>query len=126
MSPRDLFDTCRYKRGFLFLRDCAEPAVGACSICGRPICLAHQAPSTDGSMACLECAATDQREDPLSVNEETDNIESRRTGIYSELAYEPSYDGHHRYYSDADFRTFDDQQIVDHEKPANLDHHGES
>jgi len=44
--------SCMANSGLLVLRGCGQPAVGACSSCGKALCMLHMAAGT-----CPECAA---------------------------------------------------------------------
>ena len=45
--------SCMASSGLLVLRGCGEPAVGACSNCGKALCMMHLASGT-----CPDCMAT--------------------------------------------------------------------
>ena len=60
--------TCQCPAGLLVLRECGEPAFGACGFCGRALCVMHQTPGPDG-IACPECASTRQDYEETSESE---------------------------------------------------------
>ena len=45
---------CSDRSGFLFAHACEQPAAGACTRCGRPICFEHTRMTTTGP-ACITC-----------------------------------------------------------------------
>jgi len=51
---------CGAKKGLLVLRECGEPAIGACSGCSAQICQKHQVINQQGAVLCPDCAANDQ------------------------------------------------------------------
>ncbi|MBF0509804.1 MAG: hypothetical protein HQK57_12885 [Deltaproteobacteria bacterium] len=125
--------SCRTKKGLLFLRDCAEIASAWCGRCGRPICSRHQM-MVESLLACPECAAALEREEPQDseystgwedVREEVYdrladtpqaalNTTQERNRLYVEFGYIPFFYGSHHYYSDSDFQTFDNR-FIDHD-----------
>ncbi|MEW6262545.1 MAG: hypothetical protein AB1641_05655 [Thermodesulfobacteriota bacterium] len=102
---------CHAKKGLLFLRDCDAPAVAACAVCGRPICSAHQVPGPKGPQ-CPECLALEQKTEPGAVTGAGRmNMVDRaryRHHYYDTYGYLPYYYGWSHYYSDRDYRTFDE------------------
>ena len=46
--------TCADRSGFLFAHACDGPAVGVCSVCGKPICVQHTRTSASGP-TCISC-----------------------------------------------------------------------
>ena len=101
---------CRSKVGLLCLRDCNQPAVGTCEVCGRPICRDHQAFAA-GKLTCPECAAGKKdAKDKGQVR-----WHRRRARYYHGYGYQPYYFGCHYYYSDHDYRSFDPGEAVQHE-----------
>lgn len=104
--------TCKAKRGLLFLTDCGNVVKDNCTACGRPVCREHCIESEKGSL-CLECAASDEK---LKAKPKVRMAERRRT-YYSTYRYLPYYYGYSHYYSDSDFRTFDDNEMVSFEPP---------
>ncbi|MEW5725264.1 MAG: hypothetical protein AB1896_19275 [Thermodesulfobacteriota bacterium] len=101
---------CQAKKGLLFLRDCGAPALAQCHLCGRPVCEAHQVLSEKGPQ-CPECAAQSQPGDILTRSAGRGDATSRawlRGDYYDRYHYLPWYFGHASYYSDRDYRTFDE------------------
>ncbi len=102
---------CKSKVGLLFLRDCNRPVHGQCKKCNRPICKEHRIKIEDQGAYCTECANAleEDYDDPALYRT------SRRYYYYDSYGYEPIYYGSHRYYSDHDYRTFDDRDeyVVD-------------
>ena len=45
---------CADRSGFLFAHACDEPAIGACSVCGKAICVRHTR-STASGPTCITC-----------------------------------------------------------------------
>lgn len=107
--------TCMAKTGLLFLRDCGSMALNACSACGRPVCRKHSI-EADSGIVCPECAAPKKnlRKDP-AVNQS-----AMRNSYYSRYDYMPYYYGHTYYYSDRDYRTFEDGEAT-HVDPPDQD-----
>jgi hypothetical protein len=106
--------TCMARKGFLTLSDCGEPAVTACSNCGRPMCTVHLAPQS-GFSQCLDCAATapQSTEEQQKGEGEYDDVWAHRyrTDYYSSSGYRPFYSGTRTtdpYYDRQDVRAFDD------------------
>jgi len=48
---------CQWQSGLLVMRECGQPAMAGCSMCGRSICMAHSVPGPNG-MACPQCASS--------------------------------------------------------------------
>jgi len=93
---------CLAKVGLLFLRDCGEPVHKHCKACGRPVCKKHAEVGDDGKLLCAECngAAGGMGNESSFARE--------RNGYYDRFGYVPYYYGRSRYYSDRDYRSFDD------------------
>lgn len=94
---------CQARVGLLFLRDCGRPALADCRFCGRPVCDEHQVLSFEG-VSCPECAAAREDLDRLPTGGK--QAKDRRR-YYEENEYYPYYFGTSRYFSDGDYRTFD-------------------
>lgn len=107
--------TCKAKIGLLFLRDCGSMVINNCTTCGRPICKKHSIESEKG-VVCPECAAPSKN----IKNNSALNSTRRRNNYYSGYGYSPFYYGHNRYYSDNDYRTFDDSKEVYEEPPTDI------
>ncbi len=104
---------CRAKKGLLFLRDCEAPASALCTRCGRTICHEHTVKLAAGPL-CPECAA--QMDDgQRAATSPVVMRAARRRRSYAYHGYLPYYYGHHRYYSDSDFRTFDGQEVSEYD-----------
>lgn len=105
--------TCKAKVGLLFLRDCGSIVKNNCSTCGRPVCKKHSIDSEKGVL-CPECAAQ-AKNIPKSA---ALNSTRRRNDYYNGYGYSPYYYGYNRYYSDSDYRTFDESKEVYEEPPS--------
>jgi hypothetical protein len=81
--------------GLLVLRGCGAPAMGACSSCGRPLCVMHQVMGGAG-ISCPECAAI--HGDP-SQNEQAQEAADRNSYYNS---YGGGEFGDDQYFSDED------------------------
>lgn len=108
---------CQAKKGLLFLRDCGAAATAACQKCGRPICPTHTVDLEPGP-TCPECVAEEQKNEPL-VEPGTKGVSSavyrsrHRRHYYDNFHYVPFYYGYSHYYSDRDYRTFDETPEVE-------------
>jgi DNA-directed RNA polymerase subunit RPC12/RpoP len=103
--------TCKVKTGLLFLRDCGSMVVNQCIKCGRPICRAHSIESEQG-IICPECAAPEKKYQNVSGVKSS----AQRQELYNNHGYAPYYYGYYHYYSDNDYKTFDNREII-HENP---------
>jgi hypothetical protein len=54
--------SCADRSGFLFAHACDRPAVGACGVCGKPICMQHTRTTASGP-TCIACLREQQHED---------------------------------------------------------------
>jgi hypothetical protein len=104
--------TCMARRGFLTLSDCGNPATTMCGTCSRPMCPMHLSPSS-GFSTCLDCAATNPREESEETEEQYDDewAHRYRDDYYSSTSYRPFYSGTRTddsYYSSQDVRSFDE------------------
>ena len=96
---------CQAKKGLIFLRDCGAPAISQCRLCGRPVCENHQIVDEMGGL-CPECGVKEE-----NVADPSESRLSRyrsRNDYYDRYHYYPVYYGHSHYFSDRDYRTFDD------------------
>ena len=124
MPARNDLGTCRCKVGLLFLHDCNEVAIDLCGRCGRPICAMHQVVMPRAT-CCPECAASQEPDAQGEPNagaqtpEGSAQVDSvlRRRQYYHDYEYQPYYWGHHVYFSDNDYRVFDEKDVVQHEMP---------
>jgi hypothetical protein len=100
------FGTCHARVGLLVLRDCGKPAVASCHLCGRALCEAHQVLTEEGP-TCPDCVAMRGE-----FHTPTDEVAAARTRrhYYNDYGYTPHYAGNTHFYSDTDYRTFDQQQ----------------
>lgn len=123
MPPESDPGACRAKKGLLFLHDCGEPAVARCERCARPICGMHQV-MTRTAVCCPECAAAQEQDEPVEKGpaekgpvDKGPAVEAvrRRRAYYSDYDYYPWYYGRHSYFSDNDYRVFDEKDHVRHE-----------
>ena len=105
--------TCKAKVGLLFLRDCGSMVKTNCTLCSRPICRAHSIDSEKG-VVCPECAAPSKK---VKSNSAVNNARIRNN-YYSGYGYSPYYFGYNHYYSDSDYRTFDDSKEIYEGPPA--------
>jgi hypothetical protein len=101
-------NSCEALKGFLTLSGCENPAVTACSNCGRSMCSAHLAPQSGFSM-CFDCAATN-----ADVQEgEYDGVWSNRyrSSYYASTGYAPmDWSSRHDDYDEQDVRSFDERE----------------
>ena len=123
MARSPVLGPCRSKKGLLFLRDCKEPAVDMCSICGRPICSIHSMNGPRG-ITCPECMAHQSQDERTAARKFASSSWSkgvRRYDLYRKYHYSPFYYGHHHFFSDDDYRTFDHYEMTKHKprKTAN-------
>jgi len=94
---------CKAKKGLLVLRECGQPAVGACGKCGIQVCQQHQVLiSQTGAVLCPDCAAQDEKMAPTGHVGRS----RRRSRYYSHYGY---YGGHHH---DHDYFNGRDQSSV--------------
>lgn len=107
--------TCKAKIGLLFLRDCGSMVINNCTTCGRPVCKKHSIESEKG-VVCPECAVPFKN----IKNSSALNSTRRRNNYYSGYGYSPFYYGHNRYYSDSDYRTFDNSKEIYEEPPSDI------
>ena len=116
MSSIGDFGHCHNKCGLFFLRDCKSPATRLCDTCGRPVCPAHQIVWNEGTL-CGECFVAQARTSGDATQQADDvNLEGKREEFYNKNGYRPFYSGHHQYFSDADFQTFENRKIIIHKK----------
>lgn len=96
---------CMAKVGLLFLRDCGSMMMNNCVACGRPVCRRHSIESGEG-IVCPECAAPKKNlhADPAASQS------AQRQSYYNRYDYYPYYYGHTYFYSDNDYRTFDNEE----------------
>lgn len=99
---------CQIKRGFFVLRDCAQPAIGECSSCGRAICRECRAPTMSTTL-CVDCYGRQQNNDDDMDWFTGHSIYGYRHGYYTSHAYAPVYFGgyHDSYYDEYDVRSFE-------------------
>ena len=93
--------TCQTKVGLLTLRDCDQPAEGACEQCKRVVCSKHRITSETGIL-CPECALAAKEQQKKTAQVKT------RHRYYTSYHYYPYYYGHHHHYHDYDYRSFED------------------
>ncbi|HYS54727.1 MAG TPA: hypothetical protein VER58_13295 [Thermoanaerobaculia bacterium] len=113
-------NTCKAKRGFFSLRDCGEPIVKQCALCGRPMCSRHLSPAS-GFTRCLDCDARQAEKQVLGAPQQPAATPSAvnvndpawpyryRSSYWRSRSYSPIYFGSYYdpYYNDYDFRSFD-------------------
>ena len=106
---------CKTKVGLLVLRDCDRPAVSTCMVCGRPVCKKHQV-KRHHEVLCVECAAGQYGTQDAGIRDggRVGWFTTRRH-YYRRYHYYPYYYGRHRYYSDTDFRAFDEDEMEAHD-----------
>ena len=111
---------CHSKKGLLFLQDCGELAVDTCSLCARPICAMHRMVGSEGPV-CPECYYRDQRDTSDDDDTEDDDLDAEtdaplsypdRDQLYDKYEYQPIVSGSSHYFSDRDYRTFDQTEEV--------------
>lgn len=97
---------CEAQKGFLTLSGCENPAVTACSNCGRSMCSTHLAPQTGFSM-CFDCAATSS----TVQEEEYDDVWSHRyrNSYYTSTGYTPRHYSSTDSWDRQDARSFDER-----------------
>ena len=91
--------TCQARRGFLTLSNCENPAITACSGCGRSMCSMHLTPQSGFTM-CFDCAVAN----PNVQQGEYDDLWAHRYRD-SYRSSTPMYRSH--YYDSQDRRSFD-------------------
>ena len=106
--------TCEAQKGFLTLSGCENPAVTACSNCGRSMCPTHLAPQS-GFTTCLDCAATTTTDQ----EGEYDEVWSHRYrhSYYASTGYTPM----DRSRSDDYYDSQDAQSFTERERDASED-----
>jgi hypothetical protein len=62
---------CGDRSGFLFAHACDRPAAGACSVCGKPICIEHTRMGAQGP-TCITCLRGDADDDTLDSDDTTE------------------------------------------------------
>ncbi|MBI5570462.1 MAG: hypothetical protein HY914_10995 [Desulfomonile tiedjei] len=118
---------CHSKKGLLFLEDCGELAVDTCSLCARPVCAAHRVVGPEGPV-CPECYYRDQRdasdedddteEDDLDADTDAPLSYPDRDQYYDKYDYQPVVTGSSHYFSDRDYRTFEETTEAPTKGPA--------
>lgn len=110
---------CYFKKGFLTLKQCNAPAMGNCSISGKPVCAAHSVQLPDDKIVALDRISElppELRKIVEEAIEETDHPNQgsswayqNRRSWYSQYGYTPFYVGTYAYYryDDYDTRGFD-------------------
>lgn len=101
---------CKVKKGLLFLKDCGKKAKKSCEVCNRPVCSEHRL-DYENKIYCPECA------EKQKIHSSHLNVRDARTRreYYDDCAYIPIYYGNSRFYSDSDFETFEDQEIIEYD-----------
>ena len=72
---------CADRSGFLFAHSCDRPAIGACSVCGKAICVEHTRNTASGP-TCISCmrgetdrdSSGDSGHDHGTSHESSDNV----------------------------------------------------
>ena len=80
--------SCQASFGLLVLRECGQPAAGACSSCGKMLCAMHQVMGP-GGMACPECSVA------AGVQSDQTQDAANRQGYYTTY-------GQQRYFTEDD------------------------
>jgi hypothetical protein len=101
-------ESCKARVGLLVLRVCGEPAAGACTGCGLPLCSQHMLTGSDGTPRCPECAIQDPN---MATNPEL-RRSRQRDQYYDDYGYEPYDLGGPGYYSARDRETMAADQGV--------------
>ena len=78
---------CEGRKGFLTLANCENPAMTACSNCGRMMCTIHLAPQSGFTM-CHDCAATNPQYQQEGEYDDT-WAAGYRSSYYNDTGYEP-------------------------------------
>lgn len=87
---------CKAKVGLLVLRGCGDPAIGACALCGMPLCSQHMVTGQDGGIRCPDCGLRD----PDMASRQDLKEGRERESYYDEYGYHPyMYWGMGRYSS---------------------------
>ena len=89
--------TCSWKLGMMTLMECGEPAMGACTICGNPLCGKHMVMSLAGAAGCPRCAASAEGFPKTDLTE----MASAREAYYKPFGGTRGY-GSSSYFSDED------------------------
>lgn len=89
--------TCSWKLGLMTLMECGEPAMGACSMCGNPLCGKHMVMSMAGAAGCPRCAASAQGFPKTDLTE----MASAREAYYQPFGGTRGF-GSSSYFSDED------------------------
>ncbi len=107
---------CQARVGLLILRECAKPAVCACSECGLPLCSEHAIAGTQGVFLCPDCGL---RAPQVKPSDEVE-LSRQRRHYYDAYHYIPRYYVDGSYYTAGDYETMRKYKVsaeVD-EKPA--------
>ena len=99
-------NTCQARKGFLTLSNCENPALTACSNCGRSMCSMHLTPQSGFTM-CFDCAAANP---DIKEGEHDDLWAHRYRDSYrTDTGYTPMYTSryHDSYYDSHDRNSFD-------------------
>ncbi|MDM8515440.1 hypothetical protein QUF76_04515 [Desulfobacterales bacterium HSG16] len=115
---------CKYKKGFLNLRDCKQPASGFCSSCNRPICEEHGQNLEDDSLVCLECYADQVSEDSDDTDARISDLRARRQ-VFRDTGYSGYYFGHSRRYGEEDYQNFETGSDMDDQEYDDDDDYGD-
>jgi hypothetical protein len=83
MSQRPLH--CGDRSGFLFAHACDHPPAGACSRCGKPICVEHTRTSPTGP-TCISCLRDRDRDRTSSDSSSSSSSSSSRSGTTAAAA----------------------------------------
>lgn len=100
---------CRYKIGFLSLRNCGRGAVDNCTECNRPVCSNHMKKLENAGILCPECYANTADDDW-----EDGHAARYRRSFYDSYSYRPySYIGHY-YHDYDDYSSFEEDEEYDY------------
>lgn len=112
--------TCKHKMGLLSLRDCDEPAVAKCKMCGRPVCQEHQRTvqlKKQRKVLCVECYLELKKQRGM----QDDSYEYRRHSMYRSSGYHPYYYGSSRRFGHDHYHYFDREREPEIEAEEEMD-----
>jgi hypothetical protein len=95
---------CEDRSGFLFAHACDRPATGACSHCGKQICIEHTR-FEGGTPLCVTCMATTTPDDP--------NADPAQAQARAQPAEDDPYFYRSRHYDDSSSFDTDDYSAFD-------------
>jgi hypothetical protein len=103
--------TCQWQLGVMTLMQCGEPATGACSLCGRPLCIKHMVMGMTGA-GCPQCAANNEG---FPRSEDTE-LAAARQEYYRPYGGAPGF-GSAGYFSAGDSAALNDPGLAQKKRP---------